>query len=171
MVIESVSISYEEFIETYKPIINHSYAPFDGYLFETYGKDVQTVIRHIKEKNNNYCWTLLDVDNGESYIIPGYHYVYRQGYFVTKVPWTNENLEVDLNDYVIKNTAINACFDFWASQNFIFDRDTITKYYPNEKYSVGEAKYIAIELFEDIVGNEISEKQADDIHDYYSQLF
>jgi hypothetical protein len=75
-------ISYEHWLLKYQPIMNliDSNAPFDGYMFETYGADLQFVCAQHPRK----IWTLLDCD-GKIRICEGMHYVNRLGYFVTEV--------------------------------------------------------------------------------------
>ena len=72
----------------FKPMKNHlaKNAGWNGWLFETYGKEMAYVKSVAPEK----VWTLLDVDGG-LYISSGYHFVNRVGYFVTEVPWS-ENM-------------------------------------------------------------------------------
>jgi len=40
-----------------------------------------------------HVWTIVDGDNGESYILPGYHFVNRFAYYTTERPWTNKDAE------------------------------------------------------------------------------
>lgn len=41
---------------------------------------------YLKEQNIHNIWTILDCD-GKMYICPGWHYVNRMDYLVTKHPW------------------------------------------------------------------------------------
>lgn len=74
-----------EWIEQFQPLPNHiddnaSYQIEDtGCLFETYGRE----LRHVKSCDPKSIWTLLEID-GEPWIVSGFHYVNRLGYFVTK---------------------------------------------------------------------------------------
>ena len=71
-------MDYNEWREKYKPIGD------DGlYLRETYGADLD-LIKTVKE---NHIWTLLDCDDGETYIVSGFHYVNRINYIITEVPF------------------------------------------------------------------------------------
>jgi len=68
-------------------------ASIDGYMFETYGKEVAAVKKQI-EKDHNTVWTVIDGMNRKTYAIPGWHFVNRLGYFITKVPYENEEMSV-----------------------------------------------------------------------------
>jgi uncharacterized protein (DUF983 family) len=78
----------------YKPISNHlePNASFscgecgEGMMFETYGKEYEFVT----SQPDNCIWTYLDGDEG-SYIVQGWHFVNRIGYFITSVPFTDED--------------------------------------------------------------------------------
>ena len=83
---QPIEMEYEDWLEKFKPIKNlYCDAPFDGLMFETYGKELDHVHR-VLENNKQSVWTLVDTD-GHSYIIPGYHHVNRLGYFITEVTW------------------------------------------------------------------------------------
>jgi hypothetical protein len=84
-----IELSEEEWFNTYKPIPNHidNNASFQiedgvGYMFETYGEEVEFVKTH----DPAYIWMYGDGDDGGSYIWNGWHIVNRIGYFVTEVP-------------------------------------------------------------------------------------
>ncbi len=67
-----IEMDYEDFIQTYKPIINHldNNASFDGYMFETYGEEVEFV----KSQDPAKIWMYGDGDGG-SYIWSGWGFV------------------------------------------------------------------------------------------------
>jgi hypothetical protein len=71
----------DQFIEKYRPIENTE----GDFLFETYGSD----LARIKTTKPDHVWTLVEVE-GIGYLIPGIHYVNRFGYFITELPWTDE---------------------------------------------------------------------------------
>lgn len=88
------TISYEEFVKTYKPVQNPFIkAPFNGCMFETYGKEHA----YVRIVNKDYVWTLIDAEG--LWIIPGYRFVDRLGYFITDVRWENEDVEVQIESY------------------------------------------------------------------------
>jgi hypothetical protein len=84
-----IEMSFEEWVEAYKPIYNHidKNASFqdesgNGLMFETYGDEVEFV----KSQSPDKIWMYGDGDDGGSYIWNGWHIVNRIGYFVTEVP-------------------------------------------------------------------------------------
>lgn len=84
-------ISYEEFVNTYKPRQNpYINAPFNGCMFETYAQEHA----YIKTVKDNHIWTLINAEG--LWILPGYRFVDRLGYFVTDIPWEDQNIEVDV---------------------------------------------------------------------------
>jgi hypothetical protein len=84
-----IQLTEDEWFKQFKPIPNHldENASFNdgehGYMFETYGDEVEFV----KSQDSNRIWTYSDGDNGGTYISDGYHVVNRIGYFVTTVPY------------------------------------------------------------------------------------
>jgi len=55
----------------------------DTGMFETYGQDLQTVMR-IAATQANRVWTLVDADDGGTVWLNGYHYVNRIAYAITE---------------------------------------------------------------------------------------
>lgn len=86
-------MTYDEFLEKYKPVNNHLklHAPFDNKMFETYNSELAFVKSNLK---NNTVWTIVDGDNNELLVISGFHYVNRFGYFITEEPYEEENIEI-----------------------------------------------------------------------------
>ena len=58
-------IKDEEFYETYKPIKNpiDNNASFDGAMLETYGAELEHVLKVAREKPD-HVWTVIDGDDG-----------------------------------------------------------------------------------------------------------
>lgn len=83
---EFIELTFEEWVEKYKPITNHidTNASFDGLMFETYGDEVEFV----KQAGNGHIWMYGDGDDGGSYIWNGWGFVNRIGYFITEIPFT-----------------------------------------------------------------------------------
>jgi len=83
-----IELTFDEWCDTYKPIINHidKNASFDngegGIMFETYGDEVEFV----KSQSPENIWMYGDGDDGASYLWSGWGFVNRIGYFVTEVP-------------------------------------------------------------------------------------
>ena len=84
-----IEMNFDEWVETYKPIVNHidTNASFDngygGLMFETYGEEVDFV----KEQPENRIWMYGDGDDGGGYLWSGWGFVNRIGYFITEVPF------------------------------------------------------------------------------------
>ena len=55
------------------------------------GSEVKELFPDIKPE---YIWTLVEGDNGEGILIPGWHLVNRLGYFVCENPHNFEDIEV-----------------------------------------------------------------------------
>ena len=82
-VTEEMIQAIDDWEEKYKPIKNHI-APdgsWDGLMFETYGEEVNFVLAQPDEN----VWTWVDGDEG-TWLISGFAYINRIGYFVTKLP-------------------------------------------------------------------------------------
>ncbi len=95
-----IEMDFDEWFETYKPIKNtfDENASFDGYMWETYGDEVNFV----KCFPERQIWMYGDGDDGGSYIWSGWHFVNRLGYFITEVPFpadTDIQIKVSSNWY------------------------------------------------------------------------
>lgn len=83
-------LRYDEWVERYHPRINpHADYGFEGTLFETFAPDLHTVQANMGKR---IVWTLLDHDT----IVSGFRFVNRVGYFITEIPYQNEEITVDL---------------------------------------------------------------------------
>ena len=85
-----VRISYERWLEVYRPIQNPHEAdsPFGGTMFETYGED----FAFVSTQPESHVWTLLDDGDRRMFICEGLHFIDRSGYFVTEVPAPDKKL-------------------------------------------------------------------------------
>jgi hypothetical protein len=83
---QPIRMSYDEFLDKFKPIRNHldDNANADGFAFETYGKEFEAVLAAY-EKNPRSVWTCVEGDNS-TWITEGLHHVNRMFYFITKKP-------------------------------------------------------------------------------------
>lgn len=54
-------------------------------LIETYGKEFE----YVKKQNIKNVWTVIEED-GELYVIPGFHIVNRFGYLITEKKWKSK---------------------------------------------------------------------------------
>jgi hypothetical protein len=83
-----IEMDHDEWFDTYKPIPNHidKNASFSdgehGYMFETYGDEVEFV----KKADPAHIWMYGSGDDGGTYIWSGWGFVNRLGYFITEVP-------------------------------------------------------------------------------------
>lgn len=91
--VKFIQMSEDDWIEKYKPLKNKTTRreECNGWYYETYGKDDE-YIRNFPDQNR--IWTILSID-GEEWIVSGWHYVNRFGYFITKHPLADgETIEV-----------------------------------------------------------------------------
>jgi hypothetical protein len=109
----------DEWLETYKPKTNHldSNASWNGTMFETYGEEVEFV----QSTPDNFVWTLLEGDEGQTLISNGYSFVNRLGYFICEVPW-NENefhdILIDDNEEVEEMLTKDEMLDKYTVKGF-----------------------------------------------------
>ena len=96
-----IEMDYDDWLKTYKPIYNHidKNASFQdetgqGYMFETYGEEVEFV----KSQDPDKIWMYGDGDDGGSYIWSGWGFVNRIGYFITENPFpANTTIQVQVS--------------------------------------------------------------------------
>lgn len=91
-----IKLTEDQWIEEYKPVQNPLVddAPWDGCMFETYGEELEYVRTAFPDK----IWTLVEAE-GKQYIVEGFHYVNRLGYFITsKAAIPNEQYEIEIED-------------------------------------------------------------------------
>lgn len=81
-----IEMTEDEFDAAYTPRPNHlnpnaswAYGENPGCLFETYGEELEFVRR----QDPATIWTLVDGDDGDQYLVSGYHLVNRIGYLLT----------------------------------------------------------------------------------------
>jgi hypothetical protein len=87
---------FDQWADKYKPV-EHEH----GRVFETYGKDLQTVLG----TDPRYVWTWMQGDMADL-VCAGYHLVNRLGYYITEVPWTN------VEDYCVLSIEVQCeCYD------------------------------------------------------------
>ncbi len=84
-----IQMTEDEFDATYPLLTNHlnphaswGFSGEGGCLFETYGEELDFV----RSQPPETVWTLVDGDDGDQYVISGYHLVNRIGYLVSAVP-------------------------------------------------------------------------------------
>lgn len=74
-----IQLSEAEFAERY-PLRRNRHR--DSKLFETYGKD----LAYVRRQNPHTIWTLVDGDNGGQYILSGFCYANRIGFYISETP-------------------------------------------------------------------------------------
>lgn len=169
------TITYEQFEQQYKPIKNPFVqdSSYNGCMFETYGVE----LAYVREQDVKKIWTIVDCDNEEIWIVPGYSIVNRLGYILCEIPWESEDIQVNDNEMCTIEEAINHCIFFGEMQfNVGFDKNDVSQHFNENldptfegEMSIGRAKYIAMDYFEDRLGEDI-EKFENELHNYYSQL-
>jgi hypothetical protein len=107
------TLTFEEFEEKYKPQENLIIKE-NTYLYEIFGEELE----YVKKQHNNFIWTLIDTDDEEQWIIPGYHIINRSSYLITEIPWENENIQVNDNEMITRENAIKACISFFKKLRF-----------------------------------------------------
>lgn len=169
------TITFEIFEKTYKPIKNPfvQNSSYDGCMFETYGVE----LAHIREQDNKNIWTIINCENEESWIIPGYHIVDRFGYLLCEIPWKSEDIQVNDNEMISDLDAAKYCYDFAQSINIQLSINDLSDFFHLNKdetfeneMTTGRAKYLAIEFIEKTINDDLSDEHQDLIHNFYSQL-
>ena len=84
-----IDLTEDQFDEQYPLVVNH-FNPSAGWalgeargcLFETYGQELE----YIKRQDPQRVWTLIDGDDGDMYVVSGFHWVNRVGYLLSRDP-------------------------------------------------------------------------------------
>lgn len=82
--IHHLTMTYDDWQDAYQPVTNPliDNAPFDGLMFETFGPELD----HIRDTPADRIWTLVEGDNDTLYVLSGFHFVNRLGYFIAAHP-------------------------------------------------------------------------------------
>ena len=171
------TITWDDFVEQYKPEINKEDAPYDGFMYETYGEDIEYVVNIANSDKKQHVWTIVDCEDEETWVFPGYHYVNRSGYIITTIPWESEDIQVNDNEMCTVEEAIDYCISFGEEQFKVgFDKNDVTLHFNGNldptfdgEMTIGHAKYTAIGYYEDALELD-TDDMYDNIHDNYSQL-
>jgi hypothetical protein len=92
---------WQKWEDKFKPTKNHFHSDPDETMFETYGEEVEFVIK----QDPKHIWTWIQGDMSDL-VVAGYHYVNRLGYYITEVPWENEY------DYALLSVEVECeCID------------------------------------------------------------
>ncbi len=92
-----MKITEDNFDEVFKPQQNHldDNASFNGWMYETYGEEVDYVFN--LAKTTKRVWTIIEGDDDTMYYATGFHLVNRLGYIVCEVEYTEE-MDIKLDD-------------------------------------------------------------------------
>jgi hypothetical protein len=82
-------MTYDYWVDNFKPMPNHLVDDGDTLHYETYGEEVE----YVKLQDNKHIWTEVDGDSG-TYIVAGWHFVNRINYYITNKPWDDEYTEI-----------------------------------------------------------------------------
>jgi len=111
-------LTYDDFLGKYHPIKNHldKNAGYDGYMFETFGKELEYVLATHQHSPQN-IWTLVEGENNDMWLSPGYHFVDRLAYIITKEPVDRNELDIEycMEDYHTTGEARNYTINFMES--------------------------------------------------------
>lgn len=84
-----IELTEDEFDERFPLVPNHinpsagwAVGEGGGCLFETYGAE----LAFIREQDARFVWTLIDGDDGDMYLVSGFHRVNRVGYLISSNP-------------------------------------------------------------------------------------
>ena len=93
-------LTEDEFDKQHPLITNHinlnatwAFGDGPGCLFETSGEELDFV----RSQAPGTIWTLVDGDDGNQYVISGYHLVNRIGYLISTIPFPDDaDIEVPI---------------------------------------------------------------------------
>jgi hypothetical protein len=165
-------VTFEEFLEKYKPFTNFFSSDPEEIKFETYGEELD----HVLIQNNKFIWTAVNSENENMYILPGKHFVNRSHYYVCANPWTNEEEIVNDNEMLSVEDSIKACLDFFETLDYSLNANNVKEYFenvfpePTQEITLGDAKYTAIDYWGFVTHKELGNEEEDLIHNFYSNL-
>ncbi len=88
-----LELTEDEFDTRYPLVINHlnrnatwGFGDGPGCLFETYGEE----LAFVRSQDLRTIWTFVDGDDGNQYVLSGYHFVNRIGYLVSTIPFPED---------------------------------------------------------------------------------
>ena len=93
-----IELSEDEFDRQYPLLKNHLnpnaswvYGEGPGCLFETYGDE----LAFVRQQDPSTVWTLVDGDDGDQYLLSGFHFVNRIGYLVSTIA-VSESVDIEV---------------------------------------------------------------------------
>jgi hypothetical protein len=88
-----LELTEDEFDVRYPLVVNHinlnaswGFGDGPGCLFETYGEE----LAFVRSQNPLTIWTIVDGDDGNQYVLSGYHLVNRIGYLISTIPFPED---------------------------------------------------------------------------------
>ena len=94
-----MKITFDEWVQKYKPV--HREGSSEPRVFGSWKNDL-LIVSEMRRKNPYCIWTLENgIENGKIWelIVSGYHFVNQDGYYITEVPFPeDEEVVVDLSD-------------------------------------------------------------------------
>jgi hypothetical protein len=102
-----LELTEDQFAEQYPLRTNHlnPHAAWEdehgGCLFETYGEE----LAFVRQQDPRTVWTLIDGDDGDLYLLSGFHCVNRIGYLLSETPLP-EGVEVSVRIPVAEGLAV-----------------------------------------------------------------
>lgn len=107
MTTHNIELTEDQFAEQYPLRCNHlnPHAAWGeehgGCLFETYGEELEFV----RQQDPRNIWTLIDGEDGDLYVLSGFHCVNRIGYLLSSTP-VPEGVEVSVRIPVAEELAV-----------------------------------------------------------------
>ncbi len=93
MTLTLIELTEDEFDTRYPLVINHlnpnaswGFGDGPGCLFETYGEE----LAFVRSQDPQTIWTFVDGDDGNQYVLSGYHFVNRIGYLISTIPFPED---------------------------------------------------------------------------------
>jgi hypothetical protein len=86
-------MTFEEWCDEFKPIVNPFSSDPTCTMFETYGEEC----KFVRQSSPSHIWTEVDAEGRFTTVIEGFHYVNRLGYYVTEKPW-EQGTTYDIRD-------------------------------------------------------------------------
>lgn len=80
-----------------------------------------TLIKKVTKENLPYVWTLISGDNESLWYLSGAKLVNRMDYYTSDKPHNFEDIEVDLNEYIMVNEAKYKFIDFLEQEGILTD--------------------------------------------------
>ena len=100
-----ITLTEDEFDATYPLKTNHlrpdaswAFGEGGGCLFETYGDE----LAFVQQQDPRTIWTLVDGDDGDQYLLSGFHFVNRIGYLISTIPipeWTEVEVHIPMDNH------------------------------------------------------------------------